>query len=165
MVSATQPECDIERIQLLQGMSAFGGVDEEVVRYVLDRAEIIQVKRDEYLYRQDDPGDSCFVVEKGQFALYHRYEGEDRHVRTFSRGDCFGEAAMIALTPRICSARALTDSSVIQISADLLHQIYDHDAKQYIVMLLNIARRICRTAQKDYDTLAKAKFDSDGPLD
>ena len=133
-----------EWIEQLQQTPTFGGLDSEAVRFLLDRAREQRVAGGRPVYSAGDRGDSVFVVEDGEIEVRSRgRDGRDQHWR-FTRGGLFGDISLVALRPRSCFAVAARDSRLLEIDSAALHALYDHDHKQYTLLMMNMSRNFSR---------------------
>ena len=57
------------RIELLQRMAIFGGIRADILEYLLVLCPIVSVPANEFFFREDEPGDAMFVLEKGRAAV------------------------------------------------------------------------------------------------
>jgi CRP/FNR family transcriptional regulator, cyclic AMP receptor protein len=132
------------RIELLQRMPVFGGIREDVVQFLLGLCQVVSVPTDEFFFRERDQADSMFVLEAGKVAVLKSWCGQEYLLRTLKEGDCFGEMAMMDLFPRSASVRAVEDCTAIRLSAANLHQVYEHDLKQFALIQMNMGREVTR---------------------
>src|SRR6476660_7457926 len=109
------------RVQLLQRMPIFGGISADVLEFLLTFCPIVSVSADEFFFREDDQGDSLFVLETGEAAVLKSWHGEDHFIQCLRVGDCFGEMAVIDHCPRSASVRAVDNCLAIRISAANLY--------------------------------------------
>jgi len=74
------------------------------------------------IVKQGDLGFSMFFIEDGEVTVSATKNGEDRHVTTLSKGDYFGELALVTQQPR---AATVTASSSIVALAELQVQAFE----------------------------------------
>lgn len=91
-----------------------GQLDELTLRALADRFETVSLARDEVLFRQDDPGDSMYLVVEGQLEVVLRDpEGGEWLVSLLGRGDFVGEMALLTGQDRTAMIRA-ADTTLLQ---------------------------------------------------
>jgi len=144
------------RIELLQRMPVFGGVEAETLQFLLDLCPVVCVPADEFFFREHDQADSMFVLEAGQVAVVKSWCGQDYLLGTLKQGDCFGEMAVMDLCPRSASVRALEHCTAIQLAAAALHQVYARDLKQFALIQMNMGREVCRRLREADNRLFRA---------
>src|SRR5438128_10245733 len=111
------------RIELLQRMPIFGGIREDILKFLLDLSPIVCVKKGDVFFREGDKADSMFVLEAGEVAVLRGEQGREHLLHHLSAGDCFGEMALIDLSPRSASVRAVEDCTAIEISTASLYKV------------------------------------------
>jgi small-conductance mechanosensitive channel/CRP-like cAMP-binding protein len=80
--------------------------------------------RGERIVRQGDSGETMYVVLEGTAVVTHRGEnGAEREVARLSRGEFFGEMALLAGEPRTATVSALEDMAVLVIHKDALQAL------------------------------------------
>lgn len=146
------------RIELLQRMAIFGGIGTETLQFLLSLCPIVSVPATEYFFREDDEGDSMFVLEAGKAAVLKSWLGQDQLLQTLIKGDCFGEMAVIDHCPRSASVRAVEDCTAIRISSADLYQVYARDLKQFALIQMNMGREVSRRLREANDRLFGAKM-------
>jgi CRP-like cAMP-binding protein len=146
------------RIRLLQGMPIFGGIRDDVLRFLLERAPVVRVPRDRYFFRQDEEGQSMFVLEEGKVAVLKRWQGGDCLLRILERGDCFGEMALMDFFPRSASVLAVEDCVAIELSAASLHELYGRDLEQFTMIEMNMGREVSRRLRESDERLFRASM-------
>jgi CRP-like cAMP-binding protein len=81
----------------------------------------------EFVVRQNDPGDSFYVIERGTAAVILEATGAARTVGQLQAADVFGEMSLLAGEPRSATVRAMTDLSVITVDHEAFKEIISAD--------------------------------------
>jgi len=148
------------RIKLLQAMPIFGGISEETLQFLVDRATMVERAADECFFREGDKADAMFVLESGAVTISKQWDGQNHLLEHLSQGDCFGEMALIDLSPRSASVVAIEPSSAIAIDYTNLLDLHMHNLEQFTLIQMNIARELSRRLRLADEQLFKARFNS-----
>jgi CRP-like cAMP-binding protein len=152
------PAMQEARIRLLQRMAIFGGIRDEVLEFLLERSAIVRVPKDGFFFQEDDEGQSMFVLEEGKAAVLKRWQGSDFLLSILERGDCFGEMALMDLSPRSASVRAVEDCVAIELSAAGLYELYRKDLGQFAMIEMNMGREVSRRLRASDERLFRARM-------
>jgi CRP/FNR family cyclic AMP-dependent transcriptional regulator len=133
-----------ERFELLAAMPVFGGLNSATIELLTDLAEPLVVGKGEHFFREGDESQAMYVMQSGQVDIYKSWHSTSKLLRTMSAGDCFGEMALIDLFPRSASALAMEPSEALQITPQILQEIYRHDLEQFTMLQMNMGREISR---------------------
>jgi hypothetical protein len=112
------------------------------VKKIVLLGQIREAVRGEHIYREDDQGDSMFLLLEGHVRRYGINDETQMEVayNHFSPGDIFGHISVLDGLPRSASTRAETDIKFVELSRqslDRLHSLYPHIASR---AFRNIAR-------------------------
>jgi CRP/FNR family cyclic AMP-dependent transcriptional regulator len=132
------------RIEALQAMPIFGGIRKDILEFLLGASEVLSVPKDEYFFREKDQAEAMYVLEAGEVAVLKLWNGQQNVLRQLQRGDCFGEMALMDLSTRSASIRAVTPCTAIQLSTASFQKIYEMDLEQFALIQMNIGREISR---------------------
>ena len=77
---------------------------------------------DEFIFREGDPGDCAYIIESGLVELSLNKDGRRLVIATLSKGEIFGEMAIIDQLPRSASARAAVATRVTAIPLEYVSQ-------------------------------------------
>jgi CRP-like cAMP-binding protein len=99
-----------------------------------------------------------FVLEAGKVAVLKSWHGQEYLLRTLKEGDCFGEMAVMDITPRSASVCAVEDCTAIRLSAANLYQVYAQDLKQFALIQMNMGREVCRRLREADNRLFRARM-------
>ena len=75
--------------------------------------ERLNVKKDILVFREGDQGDAAYIVDLGSIAIVKTVENEALRLATVNQGGMFGEMAILDGSPRMASAQALEDSTLV----------------------------------------------------
>ncbi len=146
------------RIQLLQSMPIFGGINDEVIDFLLSNASMVSRSEGQYYFREGDPGHSMYVLEQGEVQVIKAWNGQKVVLRQLNSGDNFGEMALIDLYPRSASVLAIVDTQAIEITNDLLYELYKMNLEQFALIQMNVGREISRKLRFADEMAFKAKM-------
>ena len=100
------------RIETLQHMPIFGGMRPDTLEFLVDSAQIREVPKGE----------------SGSVSVLKSWLGKQYKIRHLGPGDCFGEMALIDLSPRSASIVAVSDCSAIALPPDSVHQLCERQS-------------------------------------
>lgn len=98
------------RIDFLAAIPLFAAFSKMQLLYMASKMRRRQFSAGEWVVRQEEPGKSFFVIEEGDAEVVAAAAagGEQKRIAELSRGECFGEIALIQPGGRVASVRAVT---------------------------------------------------------
>lgn len=83
--------------QMIESSSVFKNLSASSVVAIMDRLHSIIALPDEIIILQDTPGDKMYFLAQGQVKVTIRVDGthETKHIKCMSRGEAFGEMAIL----------------------------------------------------------------------
>ena len=135
---------DNDRIRLLQQMPIFGGVSHNTLAYLQDQAHVVSVPQGEFFFGEGELADAVYVLDKEQAFVYKSWRGDTYRLNNLHVGDCFGEMAIIEMSPRSAAVKAIENCRATRLSISVLYNIYEQQPDQYLLILMNMAREISR---------------------
>lgn len=150
-----------ERMRVLQEMPIFGGVRDDVLELVLNDAVEISLARGDYLFRENDPGNAMFVLEKGRVAILKLWNKIYYRLNCLNAGDCIGEMSLIDLGRRSASVLAMTDCKALEITNASLFKVCEEDLEQFALIQMNMSRELSRRLRIANDSLFRELIKSD----
>lgn len=147
------------RIQLLQAMPVFGGVNDKILNFLIDRARLVNVGKGGYFFREGDPGESMYVIIEGDVVIIKTWRDQHYVLRNLQCGDSFGEMALIDLFPRSACVRAVKDTRAMEMTHELLYQIYEKDIEQFAMIQMNVGRELSRRLRRADELLFQVKME------
>jgi ATP-binding cassette, subfamily B, bacterial HlyB/CyaB len=117
----TQYERDL--VSFLKQVSIFSVYQEEELNAILQSSTLKSLNAGEVLFNQGDHGDTFYVVYSGRIRVIMRDEdGKEINLGVLTKGDHFGESALITNTPRNAGARAAEDCVLLEIEQESFYK-------------------------------------------
>ena len=109
--SATVPQVEI---QLLRSISIFAALPAPSLEGIARELEALAVSQGTIVIKEGERGDSYYAVAEGELAVTR----DRQFLRMVSRGDGFGEIALIRDVPRQATVTATTDASLYMLDRE-----------------------------------------------
>lgn len=74
----------------------------------------VRVEAGEYVFREGDPADCCYMIHEGKIEISKITAGAKERIKVLGESEFFGEMAIINALPRMADAQALVDCELIQ---------------------------------------------------
>jgi uncharacterized membrane protein YdbT with pleckstrin-like domain len=108
---------------ILERSFLFSSLDPQQIRNLIEQSEVVSFKPGQMIYLENSPADSLMVVIEGKVELLKERNFALETVNILQKSDILGFDQQDVKRKRICSARALDNSILIQINADGLEKI------------------------------------------
>jgi CRP-like cAMP-binding protein len=109
----------------------------------------------EVIFREGELGTEMYIISDGKVEILNRMGEEERVLAVLEKGDFFGEMSVLEDLPRAATARALTDSRLLQINGSTFDQMLQSNPEIAVRMMRKLSRRLRET-----DELLKTSFGS-----
>jgi len=129
---------------LLREVAIFGGLSEDTLAFVLDRATRVNIAAGAEFMAEGEMGKSFFVLESGRVHVHKDADGDAIILCEFGPGAAFGEMSLLAVRPRSATIEALEDCTAIEISNRSLFELYEADSAQFAMLVMNLGREVAR---------------------
>jgi CRP/FNR family transcriptional regulator, cyclic AMP receptor protein len=134
-----------ERLEFLRGIPIFAGLDDHGLEMFVDHAQEISCPLGTFAVREGEPGNQMFVIYSGKVNVVKDCGGPGEHLlTTLNPKDHFGEMCIIECVARSASVRAVEDTVLLGFKAADLFHLFQYRADQYAILILNLARDLCR---------------------
>ncbi|MBN1292800.1 MAG: peptidase domain-containing ABC transporter [Candidatus Latescibacteria bacterium] len=118
-------------LQFIRQNPLFSIYSDEEMSSLLETAELESVSAGQLVFEQGDVGDTFYIVYSGKIRILHKDENQKEvNLGVISKGDHFGETALITDHPRNAAARAVDDSVLLSIHKDSFYKYLLHSSKQ-----------------------------------
>ena len=94
------------------------------------------------IFREGDSGSEMFIIQEGQIEIVRRSEDGPRRLALLEKGDFFGEMALLDEQPRIATARAVSDASMVEITAATFTRMLRDDPEIAIRIMRKLSLRL-----------------------
>lgn len=119
-----------DQLQFLKQVPLLSKLPEDILAKLSDAFELVHFTKGDYIVRQGTHGDVFYIISEGQVRVTRRIEGknEEEEIRFLSRGDYFGEQALlktdirtanIIANTKVTECLALDRESFFQLVGDL----------------------------------------------
>ncbi len=116
-------------VEALQRCALFSSVDEQTLARCADALRSRRYRRNETIFHQGDPGDSLYILESGSVKIVLPSPGaaDDAIIATLSRGDFFGELALLDGAPHSATAVAMEPTEALVLRRDRFQELVETD--------------------------------------
>jgi CRP-like cAMP-binding protein len=118
-----------------------------------DLLDPVSVQAGEAIVRQDEPGDSMYIVVCGECRVVHHKNGHDLELARLKDGDFFGELALVDSGARSADVIAITDVALFKITQAMiaaLAGVYPGAAFKLLIAIGRIMVERLRHANQRY---------------
>lgn len=138
--------------QTLQKHSLFGGLEEEQIKTIFPLLQQENYEPNEMIITEGKSNDKIYFIIEGQVAVTKG----DVLITRFGEGEAFGEMEVLDVMPSAASIKSLSSVKIMSISNKALREIYKLDVKIFSLLLMNLARYLCRRLRKMNERLTSA---------
>lgn len=132
--------------ELLSQSDLFSGFDEAAMGEVVAASEIRSLRRNDLVFRENEPPDQLFVVKSGRIAIATTSgDGRESVMALMEPGDLFGEMPLFDGGNRSAGARALEPSEVVAVPYGPVERILSERPELLWGVLRLLAQRLRAT--------------------
>lgn len=113
------------RTRALSVTELFQGLEPADLVLVAGAMQTVRFSPGELVIRQGDPGDSMYVIERGEVAVRLEVDGAEREVATLGPGKFFGEMSLLSGEPRRATCAAKTDTTCYVVDKEAFHRVLE----------------------------------------
>ncbi len=114
-------------IEALRRCALFASVDEQTLALCAGSLRSRRYRKNETIFHQGDPGDSLYILESGSVKIVLPSPGsaDDAIIATLSRGDFFGELALLDGAPHSATAVAMEPTEALVLRRDRFEDLVE----------------------------------------
>jgi CRP/FNR family cyclic AMP-dependent transcriptional regulator len=116
-------------IEALRRCALFAKVDDDTLDLCASSLRIRRYRKHETIFHQGDPGDSLYIIESGSVKIVLPSPGgeEGAIIATLSRGDFFGELALLDGAPHSATAVAIEPTESLVLRRDRFDELVENE--------------------------------------
>jgi CRP-like cAMP-binding protein len=134
-------------ISILSSISFLGGVSDTQRSKVFRLLETGQFEKGESVSQHGEEAAHLYIITKGKIDLLLTDNKIVVKKRDFAVGDCFGEAAFLAMNNDTASFVAADKCELVVLSRHALNQLRHEDHELFTTLIMNLARELARKLQ------------------
>lgn len=139
------PLLDIENVlPMLSEIPIFAGLSEKQLYWLFRSLKTVTYDPGEEVFQQGSEPSHIYIVRSGRIKLVVQQDQTCFELMVLDKGHCLGEASVIGIQPHAATAGAMEKSELIVLSRQALLSIYQSDLELFGILILNIAREVCR---------------------
>lgn len=151
-------------LDYFKSASTFGALSDAAIDFLLRQGQAQVLDAGENLFVTGQPGDSFYIVLKGQLHYFWERDNVDILIRDVQFGAQIGYVSMIGLQNREGICVAAQPSIVLKISADLFYQLHLDYPSDFGIMMLNLSRDMARVVRRLSESLVAASVNAEAAV-
>jgi diguanylate cyclase (GGDEF)-like protein len=133
------------KTKILKSVRIFCDLTDEEIQSLLEVLHPRELRKDEILFQQGDPGGELFVVESGSMGIAVTLDdGKSLEIAKFAKGDFFGEMSIFEKESRSASCYAKSRARLLAMNKGEFFQLIDSNpvsAGKVMTRMLSVIRR------------------------
>jgi signal transduction histidine kinase len=139
------PDAGTGRVEFLRDIDLFAGLPAEDLEKICGMLKEVRLPAGAELFSQGSAGDSAYVIRQGEIEITRLSDGRQVPLAVRRQGEMVGEMAILERTPRMASARALTDSVLLAIGSEQMDRLIGSSPTAARVILATVTARLRET--------------------
>jgi CRP-like cAMP-binding protein len=134
-------------LSILSKISFLGGVNDEQRSRIFSLLEVGKFHPGQYISKKGEQPSHIYIIRQGRVGLLIAEGSTEMKKREFLAGDCFGEAAFLAMNNNSASFVAEEECEIIVLSKQSLNLLRREDLPLFCILIMNLARELARKLQ------------------
>jgi signal transduction histidine kinase/predicted CoA-binding protein len=127
--------------EFLRNVPLFADLSEADLDHLCELAREVKLAPGEQLFAEGDQGDAAYVIETGELEILKMDGGKDVLLAVRATGDVIGEMSLLEDAPRMASARARGDATVLAVAAQAFEDVLQSSSGAARAMLHTVVAR------------------------
>lgn len=138
---------------ILNKISIFAGLSQAQIDYLFKLLEEVSYEPGEIIFEQGSEPTHIYIVLSGKVKLIVDKDSNPFELVVFEPGCCFGEASIIGIMHHSATTLAIEKTDLVVLSRKTLLSLYKTDLELFSILILNIAREVCRRLHKSEEIM------------
>jgi CRP-like cAMP-binding protein len=145
----------VDKVDLLAQSPLFERMSTEELNYLCSLCKPVHLKGGETVFEEGSLGDTLFVIVRGHLEVIRKdLSGEEKVLTTLAAPQFFGEMSLIEKEFRSATVRAVSDTDLLQLSAENLNAFRRRYRDGFTFLVVNIARVLSARLRESSTRLA-----------
>ncbi|MEO1449831.1 MAG: ATP-binding protein [Bacteroidota bacterium] len=131
-----------ELLAFLQGVEDLKDVSEDDLRWLIEQADIWEIKKGEMFFERGMPADYLYLILEGRTRIWFEQGGENREVARTEPGDITGVLPYSRLTHSTGFAAALTDGRILRLHRERFPEMIREHHSLTAAFVHNMTNRV-----------------------
>ncbi len=131
--------------EFLRSVLLFTNLPDEDLNRLSQMVETVEIQAGTQLFTEGSEGDCAYIIKEGQIEVFKMAGGQRILLSVLKPGDILGEMSLVEKGARTASARARTDSLLLNISREQFNQLLQTSSAAALAMLHTIIARLRST--------------------
>jgi signal transduction histidine kinase len=131
--------------EIIRQVPLFSGLSDAQIEHLAAASRRISAPTGQLVIREGDQGDALLIILSGELEITKHDDGRDIALATRKAGDILGEMSLLEQWPRTASARASSDSDLLEVGAGAFRRVLEVDPKIATTILRTMAGRLRST--------------------
>jgi predicted acylesterase/phospholipase RssA/CRP-like cAMP-binding protein len=164
---AAEARARIDRSQVATIVAELVGDGEPaVVQEIVDRVVWRHLAAGDVLFEEGDPSDAAYFVTAGRLRVSQRgTDGGAQVVAELGRGEVVGELGLLDHAPRSATVRAVRDSTLAALSADVFEGLIARSPALMLYVARGLLTRLRRTPRRSFRRASSLAVAVTAPID
>ena len=102
----------------LRSIPVFTNLSDKIFSRVLDKLQLISISENEEIFKENDPGDSFYLIRVGEVNVFNHVNGKKHLIAILGEGQFFGEMALVADEKRNATVVTSKKTDLVILSRD-----------------------------------------------
>jgi len=145
---------------LLEKVPIFMSLNNNDLEEIADNAERIHFEKNDYIIKQNDKGDSLYIINDGVVSVYLDNENKEKvFLAKLKVGDFIGEGSLLTGEPRSANVIAETPCITIKVNKEIIKDIFAKNPDVYDYVANILAQRKIKLNKKKSES-EKSQIDT-----
>jgi CRP-like cAMP-binding protein len=132
-------------LETLRSVELFSELDDDTLRLLVDKAELVEYQPGDYLCTEGELGDRMFVIDLGEVSVLKRgHDGKPAQIAVLRPGEIAGELSLFGQSTRNATLQARRQATVLELGHADFQQLLDQHPEIARALLMPIVQQLRR---------------------